>query len=148
MFSQILERIEILCFTICGQNALNSNYTVISMVFPTKNVALQGLQKKTGIKNITLYALFCLSNCIHLTSERIMPFCASRFITWDLFLHRSKPYVLKTRNDGGWNLLYNKYMHIWSVRILKNYILNVRIINFCFYKVECFTHYLKKYENA
>ena len=44
-------------------------------VLEKERVMLKGVQKKkTGVKNITHYKLFLLSNCIQLTSDSIIPF--------------------------------------------------------------------------
>ena len=50
-----------------------------------KELCLREYKRKTGVKNITHYELFFLSNCIQLTSKSIVPFCFLRFISAILF---------------------------------------------------------------
>ena len=49
--------------------------------YKKKEFCLREYKRKTGVKNITHYEFFLLSNCIQLTSKSIMPFYASRFMS-------------------------------------------------------------------
>ena len=76
-----------------------------------KELCLREYKRKTGVKNITHYKLFLLSNCIHLTSKSIMPFCYLRFISAILFginvslLSRSKYKIFPGTGER------NKFLH-------------------------------------
>ena len=99
-----------------------------------KELCLREYKRKTGVKNITHYKLFLLSNCIQLTSNSIIPFCASRFmfaIRFCINVSLKSRYIneIFPRSCEGYIFWSEPFIHVNDAFICKIHAIEFRILS-------------------